>query len=691
MSNSIKFLPRITLDAKENLRVFILGLQPSERPFGFEHNRFDDDAWSIVGLSQKGSSHRFIYFAKLGFNAASQRNRSRNGAAAEIPLDQLMAEPFRSFAKCLINYLHFSEKTTALPVRLISLRYIEAALIEMKGCACPTAITPEVMNRAVTMAAQRLGRFAAYNVGQQLTVIYRATALLKIFACPSEWTSPLPSPQRSRNRVGSQFERDRQEKLPSPLALEALAEIFNSDTDDPTAVFSSSLCALMLCSPDRAVEALYAPLDLLIPDWIDPSTGELGTGLRWYPAKGVAPMVKTVIPIMRTVAERAVEKMRRLTDPARRLAIWYENNPDKLFLSKELEHLRMKTYLNLHEVHAILFGGSDIKATKIQRGRATNWLDVNNVKRHVAPNKITQVVFAELEQAILAALPPGFPIMDPETNMRYSEALCIARVSEFRGGATSGPSHACFDRINYEVLKKALKSSGLNKSIFEKLGYRDSNGSFLSITTHMLRHYLNTLVRNSGKLTEEEIAKWSGRKCVRQNSVYNHESNRDILAKLRAAVGDPNQSIGPFSNINNRVFVRREEFASIKIITAHTSEFGYCIHDYAQAPCQVHQDCINCDEQVCIKGDQRAEANLRKMQSELSLLQENAKMAFDANELGAAAWFKHQTQTLNRVNELVALLADPNVPKGAVIQLDVEPPSRLSMAEDEHLLPSNFD
>ena len=134
---------------------------------------------------------------------------------------------------------------------------------------------------------------------------------------------------------------------------------------------------------------------------------------------------------------------------------------------------------------------------------------------------------------------------------------------------------------------------------------------------------------------------------------------------------------------SDSIFIRRDEFANIKIITAHTTEIGYCIHDYAQSPCQVHQDCINCNEVVCIKGDVRAETNLRKMHLELTRLQADAKAAFSAEVLNAAEWFAYQTKTLERVNQLLAILDDPEVPSGAVIQLSgVTPPSRLAMADE---------
>jgi hypothetical protein len=438
------------------------------------------------------------------------KGRRVKGTPAEIPEERLLREPFRSFAKAMLAYLHAWETTTSLPSRIASMRHLEAALHEINGSTDPTATTPEVLNRACGLAANVTDQGVAYSRGIQLAMIYRYMVDLGLVAIPSEWVSPLRPPEKVRNRVGKVFDSERRKKLPSPQALEALAAIFNSDSTSPKEIFGSSACALMLCDPDRSVEVLYAPLEILAPEWTDPDTGEIGIGLRWYPAKDAAPMTKTVIPSMREIAVRAVDQLRRLSDPARALARWYEKHPDRMYLPQQLKHLRGRERLDQDEIHAVLFGGNVGRLSTIQRTRVRKWLDAMAIPRMSIKGGIsrgTMVAYTDLERAVLKKLPEGFPIMDPGTGMRYSEALCLARVGEFNSGAAS-PVQCCFDRIRYEVLQRALKSSGDTKSVFEMHGYRDECGNFLSLTSHMLRHYLNTLVRQSGRLTEEEIAQW---------------------------------------------------------------------------------------------------------------------------------------------------------------------------------------
>jgi hypothetical protein len=399
------------------------------------------------------------------------RNPCQSWGAGKVVTDSGMREPFRNFAKALLAYLHVWEKTKGIVERLGAFRYIETALYEINASVCPMAITPEVLNRACSIASKRLCDTTSSNCSIQMSLIYRYMVDLRLVTVPSEWKPSLGSPNRSRNRVGRQFDEERQRKLPSPIALEALADIFNSNSDNELEIFVSSICALMLCVPDRAVEMLFAPRDLLIHDWTDPKTGEVGTGLRWYPVKGSPPMTKTVIPSMRDIAIRAVDRLKRLSSPAQALALWYEKNPNRIYLPPHLEYLREQHRINEQEIHPILFEAEGRNPTPpVDRNRANRWLDIHKVPRVSRQGINTTVVFGDLERAVLAQLPNGFPVMDQETGMLYSEALCIARESEFDTKANH-PSRCCFNRINYYVLRHGLKNSAANKSVFERLNY----------------------------------------------------------------------------------------------------------------------------------------------------------------------------------------------------------------------------
>ncbi len=141
---------------------------------------------------------------------------------------------------------------------------------------------------------------------------------------------------------------------------------------------------------------------------------------------------------------------------------------------------------------------------------------------------------------------------------------------------------------------------------------------------------------------------------------------------------------GPLARAGRLALIPRDEFARLKVPTAHTTDFGFCIHDFTMLPCQIHRDCMNCDEQVCIKGDAVREANIRMRRAETSALLEQAKSATEKGYAGANRWVEHQERTLVRFDKLCEILDDPNVPVGSVIQPSgVVPASRLEQAAQQ--------
>ena len=120
-----------------------------------------------------------------------------------------------------------------------------------------------------------------------------------------------------------------------------------------------------------------------------------------------------------------------------------------------------------------------------------------------------------------------------------------------------------------------------------------------------------------------------------------------------------------------RDLIARNEFKGQGATAAHTTEYGWCAHNFASEPCQMYRDCINCEEQECIKGEEHKEANLRQLKSETEHLLKEAREALSDDEYGADNWVQHQTKTLERVNALLAILEDPAVPPGSRIRLDL--------------------
>lgn len=186
-----------------------------------------------------------------------------------------------------------------------------------------------------------------------------------------------------------------------------------------------------------------------------------------------------------------------------------------------------------------------------------------------------------------------------------------------------------------------------------------------------------------------DIAKWSGRRDIRQNEAYDHVTSDQILKKIRDAVGG-DEMFGPLAELPKKVPIRRDEFARLVIPTAHTTDLGFCIHDYTASPCQLHMDCIHCQDLVCVKGDSEKTATLRQRLNEAKELMEKAEAATSEGYSGSDRWLEHHRTTVDRLSQLCSIMDDRKVPHGAVIQLATpRMPSRIEQTEG--LLPQPSD
>jgi hypothetical protein len=277
-------------------------------------------------------------------------------------------------------------------------------------------------------------------------------------------------------------------------------------------------------------------------------------------------------------------------------------------------------------------------------------------------------------------LPRGFPIVDSERGLKYSEALCVVQTNALheRKG-----TYRCMVYLLAQgdiANRMGARSATGIPSIFDRFGFYEADGSSIHIRSHQFRHYLNTLAQ-AGGLSQLDIAKWSGRVDVGQNKAYDHVSDRDMNAMVRQVTGESSPLVTALPAMRNATLIPRNEFDQLKLTAAHTTEYGYCTHDYTMLPCQLHRDCLNCTEQVCVKGEAVKEANLRQLVSETSTLLEAAESATRDGESGASRWVDHQRLTLSRASQLLEIMDNPQVSDGTAIQLHgIVPASRLEQA-----------
>jgi hypothetical protein len=280
-----------------------------------------------------------------------------------------------------------------------------------------------------------------------------------------------------------------------------------------------------------------------------------------------------------------------------------------------------------------------------------------------------QLRFEDIERAIIRLLPEGFPYLDKRTNLKFSEALFVVPYGVFR---ENHPTWSCmFQAVRYDQVLTALAGRdakhGRARSIFERLGLSTPEHP-IGAKTHQFRHWLNTLALKGG-LSEWDIAQWSGRKNLAQNRAYDHESSAELVARLRKAIGDRDRSRGAIASLPRNLPVSREEFAEMAVPDAHATALGFCIHDFAQSPCHLFMDCINCTEHVCIKGDEAKTKRVGMMLEQARSSLQKAREALAENYEDAQEWLDAHGLTVARLEQLLAILTNPEIPVGTVVQL----------------------
>jgi hypothetical protein len=642
MAEILQFTPKAESDAVQNNYDFVTLCRDHLTVFGANLD-WNAPAWDVSDSIAKRSRSGRLAFVWTNHDTSKTNTNA-----------PLLSTPFLDFARSYMRYQQAMKPTKSFGNRLSALRALERALVDVYGIPNIILSDSSVFDHAQTLIKSKFAEGTAYRIGKELQTISKfinEKCLVPVFFI---WNSSLER-NNDRNKIGKEFEQERMEKLPDPGSIEALAKAFNIATE-PNDVILASVAALLMTAPGRISEVLRLPVDCEVNR--KPADGKHTYGLRWWASKGSGPGVKWIGSTMVDVAKEAIAKLIKETKHARSVARWCQENPGSMWLPPESEYLRTQEYSRSKEYTSVL-GLSDYVSTN-------TWMKGNKVPVKKISGK-NYVRFSDVEAAVLKKLPKGFPVYDEETGMTYSEALFVVNANLFN--PKKGAIPCIFEPVTEQHISDGLggRTKHNISSLFTRLGFKNEDGSEIDINTHQFRHLLNTISQRGG-LSQLDIAKWSGRTDVKQNRDYDHVSGEEMLMIVKENIGTAGM-MGPLTEAIEKMPVSREDFIQMKFPTAHVTEFGFCIHDFAMLPCQKHQDCINCTEHVCVKGSAEKTREIRTNLEHVLALIEQAKSEVVDDTYGSDRWLEHHERTAARLQSLIAILEDPSIPEGSVIQL----------------------
>lgn len=677
MSELIKFKPKHEFEHKLNLADFIElceaypHLPPAKSSQDEYH--YDSAYWNGV-----------VNFTKLGVNA---RKRGK-----EYELD----DSIMPFAKAYFTYQQ-SHAPTKTKNESKALRVIEQALLKAHGTVDITQLKPAILDNAAQLARESYAPQAAYHCGAELEVMCRFLCEHKIVK-QFTWKNPIKRGEDTVDKVGVVGKEYREKKLPSDDALEAIAEIFSLGEKSLSSrdIFTTSCIALLMAAPARGSELFYLKVDCI--EVAKDAQGKEQLGLRWYSGKGFGYEVEWIPDCMWDVVQEAVRRLKKLSADAREFAKSVEKSPYFLpcpsgvalneKLTKEQVILALGVDVSVFEEHREIKGEVVVKkGLETKKGQT---LSYQLLKRYGIQPKHYEVTMTELNEIVHKKIKEnGFPYIAYKTGesikVKWSDALFSQMANAFHSVKRTSAIELWIPKIgtiNEDLAatkKKTKDGNGMTNqlSLFERHNYQS-----MKVLSHQLRHLLNTMAKVGG-MSDTLLTRWSGRADPRQTRVYNHQSPEQLNAKVRAIKKThyDNTSLG----ITEFVVATPETLQEINAdanITAHVTEFGACIHSYVLNPCEKHRDCVNCEEQVCEKGDDEKLQRLKEKLAYEEMLLIGDQKAVDDGLVNAEAFLNKRLLTIERCKGLIEKLEDDSIPDGSLIKLAIDKVSRLDKALD---------
>lgn len=625
MVEIINFVPKSKLTAEENLKQFISLCKDKLTVFG------KDLDW------QSNSWPKVVNFTKIGVH-------SRAWDEADV-----LDKTFIDFAKAYLRYQQ-GHKLTKTKNETKALRCIEGAFLLSGIKASIINLTPSIADKAAQLAREHYSREASYHAGKEIERLIKFVCEKRLIPINFVWKSPIPKPLDVRIQTGIKAKKEREKKLPDEDALLATAEVFNKYPNlSPRDIFSTSCIPILLSVPARINELLHLSIDCLVFD--KDKNGNDVVGIRWYSGKGYGAEIKWVPEVMVEAVCEAIKRIKELTKEGRILAQWYEDNPDQFY-----RHVKCPDI------------DEDRLLSKSELALALNISDIGNLK--TAVKNLCGREYADLEQVfnlrtlnecMHQALPEGFPWLDKERNLKWSQALFCMRQNEINDARPVSLTKLWIPSIN--LLNEDLGPKSNRKSLFARHGYDPA----YKVTSHQPRHKLSTEAKRGG-MSDLALAKWAGRADPKHNRYYNHMTEDEMVALAKSA--DRELTLyGPKGDFAVNMPTTMQEFHLMEKGIAHTTEFGYCIHDFIMSPCQKHRDCLNCSEQVCVKGHSEKLKRLLELRDLEKKQFEKAKQALESGDYGADRWYENKKRTLERVEELINIMTNDKIMDGALIRL----------------------
>lgn len=636
------------LDAKANLDAFMLRARACSSLGDIE---FDDPIWTVALTKVKRASSARAGVNRLYFTEVLAGGRGDHG---RIPL----IEPFAGFLKAVVRLRedngskHLDDHAGLIAAG----RFLHS---EMAGIGYdPCRLSLDHFHQAAVAAKKVQSPSTVYGTGKKLTEIADWVDRFGIGRARLDLKNPIKRPEGTEGRLDTEARKRREEKLPTEASLDALATLANLVTEDVD-VLRMRVIELLVCGGWRINELLSLPADCEVEERAyrdgeavldDRGQPVVRYAIRYWGEKGAPPAPKWIPSPLVDVARRAVADIRRITQPTRDAAAFIARHPWGVLAPD----------LDAGDPNGRIGTSTIAKLLGLAEQGGLQWLRAWKV-----PLLQDGRAFYAKRGDIAAAIRGDAPEMPSASPLKLEEHLFLIPTNFTHPERAIIPGSVRF--LTDGMVSGFIAGKPGAPSAFERFGMAEDDGSPIRMNSHQFRHWLNTLAQ-AGGMSQMEIARWSGRKDVRQNSAYDHVSGAELAAKVRKLV-EKGDIRGPLADVHDRLPPQdRAVFREVQIATAHVTEIGMCLHDWSLLPCAKHGDCAGCGEHVVVKGDGRQlEAAERMLDETKALLEVSFDEALEGT-YGAPRWVAAHQRTVAGLEAIVAVHRDDSIPDGALVQ-----------------------
>ncbi len=572
------------------------------------------------------------------------------------------APPYDDFAKAVIRTRASVRGVGASSqqMMILALRFLYEPL-HQPGLSDPTQLTRRHFHLALVDARRECSEASAYGIGHTLFEVALFLNTHRLTRVRIHFKNPVARPCIG-DRLDPVSQAEGLKKMPSAEALEALAAISSCPLDENEQVLLRVI-DLLVAGGFRVGEALTLPQDCWVEETaLDPQGRPLTTvgtgepvkrfGIRYWPEKGGDPIVKWLPDCAVALAKRAIEDLTRLCQKAREAAQVMERNPDRVPLPGEIDPGRLLSMKELAKVLGLPRRSSLWRFLK----RSLKLRPAKRVRLRKAGQPTPLYRVRDIEVALLGRRGELEVLRTPQGKVQMlSESLCVVFQNQF------DPRQATFpflpELVSIGQIARVLGSkSGRHCSVFDRHAYTTSDGARLKIRTHAFRHWVNTLADRGG-LSDVELARWMGRRDIRQNEAYKHGT-----VEQRVAWAQDMLKSGKLFGLTASAYqaiqdpVRKEEFLESFVSVAHFTPYGVCTHDFALTPCPYHLNCLaGCAEYLRTRGDREERQNLIQLRAFTASELKKAETALDNQSRGASNWVDFDRRVLAGIDAALAV------------------------------------